>query len=186
MMACLLRVSKSLPDGFEELRADAEADGHQHIARLVREFSETPAMFHAVFAAYIDGYLVGVGAITDEPQATSEATWRMRRLYVHRKFRRRGVARALAAALLQQAADRSGSLRCTREMTPRLGSGRQSDFIKLWTANGHTRQQPAKPRQGANPLHVSRSAVGSAPRRREPSVREDLTHQSEALLPQRV
>jgi GNAT superfamily N-acetyltransferase len=56
-----------------------------------------------VIAAYLGGDLAGIGAITDEPTSTGRPAWRMRRLYVHRNFRRRGMADAIAGALLQAA-----------------------------------------------------------------------------------
>jgi predicted acetyltransferase len=103
MIVSLERMTDTLPVGFAELEADAKADGHGHLTRLAAEFAHTPAIFHAIFVCYLGGSLAGIGAITDEPALTSRPTWRMRRLYVHRKFRRRNVARAIAKALLQEA-----------------------------------------------------------------------------------
>jgi hypothetical protein len=37
------------------------------MTRLCREMQDDPAIFEAVFAAYIDDSLAGVGAITVEP-----------------------------------------------------------------------------------------------------------------------
>jgi GNAT superfamily N-acetyltransferase len=104
-MTVCLRCIARLPIGFEGLSADAEADGYRHVRRLAAEFETTPEMFHAVLAGFIDGALAGIGATTDEPQPASEPAWRMRRLYVHRGLRRRGVARAIVAALLEDAAN---------------------------------------------------------------------------------
>jgi GNAT superfamily N-acetyltransferase len=104
MTISLERITDTLPIGFAELEADARADGHDHLARLAAEFAQSPAIFHAIFACHLDGRLAGIGAITDEPAVTSQPTWRMRRLYVHGKFRRRKVARVIANALLQEAA----------------------------------------------------------------------------------
>jgi GNAT superfamily N-acetyltransferase len=104
MIVTLERASNRLPDGFDELKADAEADGHRHLTRLAAEFEKTPAMFHAIFGGYIEGNLAGIGAITDEPALTSQPVWRMRRLYVHRQCRQLRVARAIVRALLQEVA----------------------------------------------------------------------------------
>jgi GNAT superfamily N-acetyltransferase len=103
MTVSLTRVSHQLPVTFDTLRDDADADGHRHMRRLAVELDGTPAMFHAIFAAYVEGSLAGIGAITDEPGPTSTRAWRMRRLYVHRRFRRRGAARAITLALIQEA-----------------------------------------------------------------------------------
>ena len=107
MTVCLRRISK-LPNGFDTLCADAEADGHRHMSRLATELELTPQVFRAVLAAYIDNSLAGIGAITDEPQPMAEPAWRMRRLYVHRQFRRRGVGGALASELLKEAIGKVG------------------------------------------------------------------------------
>jgi GNAT superfamily N-acetyltransferase len=106
MTVTLERTIERLPIEFAELEADAKADGHRHMSRLATEFAESPAMFHAIFACYLDRRLAGIGAITDEPALTSQPMWRMRRLYVHRKFRRQSVARTIAIALLKEAAGR--------------------------------------------------------------------------------
>jgi predicted acetyltransferase len=103
MTLLLERITDTLPIGFAELDADAKADGHDHLSRLAAEFAQSPAIFHAIFACHLDGRLAGIGAITDEPGLTSQPKWRMRRLYVHRKFRRCYVARVIANALLQEA-----------------------------------------------------------------------------------
>jgi GNAT superfamily N-acetyltransferase len=103
MTVTLERVSNRLPYSFEDLKADARADGHRHLVRLAAEFEQSPTMFHAIFAGYVDGRLAGIGAMTDEPALTLGSAWRLRRLYVHRNFRRFGVARAIVMALLQEA-----------------------------------------------------------------------------------
>jgi GNAT superfamily N-acetyltransferase len=102
----LERATRRLPIGFAELEADAEADGRRHMTRLAAEFAQTSEMFHAVFACFLDDGLAGIGAITDEPASTAQPAWRMRRLYVHRGFRRQGVARTIATTLLREAAGR--------------------------------------------------------------------------------
>jgi GNAT superfamily N-acetyltransferase len=109
------------------LRADAEADGHRQMTRLASELALTPQLFHPVLAAYIDNSLAGIGAITDEPQPMSEPAWRMRRLYVHRQFRRRGVGRAIASELLKEAASK------VRIVTVHAGTANAASF---WEALG--------------------------------------------------
>jgi GNAT superfamily N-acetyltransferase len=103
MTVTLARVSNRVPYGFEDLKADALADGHRHLTRLAAEFEQSPTMFHTIFAGYVDGRLAGIGAMTDEPALTLGSAWRLRRLCVHRDFRRLGVACSIVMALLQQA-----------------------------------------------------------------------------------
>jgi GNAT superfamily N-acetyltransferase len=102
----LVRIDRDLPDGFGRLRAEAEAEGHRHMTRLADELASGDARFEALFAAFADGELVGVGGMTLEPAQTLEPALRMRRLYVAPRARRTGVARTLASALLQEAPDR--------------------------------------------------------------------------------
>jgi predicted acetyltransferase len=106
MSISLERTAANLPADFRELEADATADGHLHMTRLAAEFTLNRAMFHAIYTYRMNGELAGVGAITDEPAMTAHPMWRMRRLYVHRQFRRREVARTIASALLLEAENR--------------------------------------------------------------------------------
>jgi GNAT superfamily N-acetyltransferase len=127
MNIALGRIGDSLPIGFAELEADAKADGYRHMIRLAVEFTQSPAMFHAIFACEADGVLAGIGAITDEPTLTSQPIWRMRRLYVHRKFRRRSVAGAIVKALLGEAAGKVSTV------TVHAGNDGAAQF---WEATG--------------------------------------------------
>jgi len=141
MILSLELMTDTLPVGFAELEADAKTDGHGDLTRLAAEFAQSPAIFHAIFACHLDGRLAGIGAITDEPAPTSQPTWRMRRLYVHRKFRRRKVARAIANACCKKQRRTFPLLRYTREMKARPGFGRQLDSAQLPVAPGLTKQQ---------------------------------------------
>ena len=97
----LARIAGTLPDGFDTLRAEADVEGHRHMARLATEMAETPEIFLALLAAFEGGALVGIGGMTVEP--TEPAAIRMRRLYVAQAARGRGVARAITSALLNEA-----------------------------------------------------------------------------------
>jgi GNAT superfamily N-acetyltransferase len=123
----LVRITEALPEGFEVLRAAAEAEGHRHLSRLAADWAERPDMFHALLAAHADGDLVGIGGITDEPEDAGEPAWRMRRLYVAPAARRRGVARSLANALTQEA------LGAVRLATVHAGD---ADAARFWEAMG--------------------------------------------------
>lgn len=130
MTVLLERIHGQLPDAFPALNADAAADGHANMTRLASEFSETPAMFHNVMAAYLDDELAGIGAITGEPAPALQPAWRMRRLYVQRNFRRRRVAQAIVEALLHAAAGQ------VELVTVHAGS---DDAVRFWEAMGFGR-----------------------------------------------
>jgi GNAT superfamily N-acetyltransferase len=100
-MLQLVRIADTLPEGFAALRAEADTEGHRHMARLAAEIAEAPELFVALLAAFEDGELLGIGGMTVEPADPSAI--RMRRLYVARAARGRGVARAIANALLNEA-----------------------------------------------------------------------------------
>lgn len=103
-MVIILRVVEALPHGFDVIRAEAAAEGVRNMARLAAEFGSPADPFAgpgALFAAMIGGDLAGVGGVTPET-GLDEPAMRMRRLYVRPAFRRTGVARALAGAMMQQ------------------------------------------------------------------------------------
>lgn len=147
-MLRLTRVDDALPAGFEVLRAEAEAEGHRHMTRLEDEFRLGSQAFIAVFAAWTGGALAGIGALTPEPTPAAEPTLRMRRLYVRPPFRRQGVARALASALLQEAMG-SGA-----RVTVHAGGPEASMF---WEAQGFT------PVEGAPWSHVYAVTAAARP-----------------------
>ena len=149
MTVRLTQVAEGSPVGFDALKADAEIDGHLHIGRLAMEIENTPTMFHAIFAAYVDDRLVGIGAITSEPCPTPEPALRMRRFYVGREFRRRGVARMLASALLMET---SGKVRF---VTVHAGSEQAALF---WQKIGF------RPDPGNQWTHIFDNAIRSARR----------------------
>jgi GNAT superfamily N-acetyltransferase len=127
MIISLERTAATLPADFPELEADATADGHRHMVRLAAESKLDRAMFHAMYTCRVNGRLAGVGAITDEPAMTAHPMWRMRRLYLHRQFRRREIARTIARALLLEAVNKVSIV------TVHAGS---DGAAKFWEATG--------------------------------------------------
>ena len=97
-------VTGDLPAGFETLRAEALAEGFRQVERLAAEWASRTTRFdregEALFAARLNGVLAGIGGLTMEPVVPGAL--RMRRFYVRPKFRRSGVGRKLATALLEQ------------------------------------------------------------------------------------
>ena len=93
----------TLPAGLTVLRAEAQHEGYHFLERLASEWQAGTVRFghpgEALLAAHVVGVLAGIGGLTLDPVAP--ATLRMRRFYVHPAFRRRGIGRRLAVALLQ-------------------------------------------------------------------------------------
>lgn len=100
----ILRVVEVLPHGFDVIYAEAATEGVRNMAMLAAEFGSAEAPFDdpgALFAAFADGQLAGVGGVTVQA-GLSEPAMRMRRLYVRPAFRRAGVASVLAGAMMQR------------------------------------------------------------------------------------
>ena len=91
-----------LPKAFHAMRDEARNEGYRMLDTLAAEWSAGIMRFNrlgeALFAAYADNRLVGVGGITRDPAVPGAL--RMRRFYVAKDFRRRGIARQLALSLL--------------------------------------------------------------------------------------
>ncbi|ATC25067.1 GNAT family N-acetyltransferase [Caulobacter vibrioides] len=106
-MLQLVRIFDELPDGFGDLVAEASGEGVRNMA-LLAEGWRAAARFQddgeALFAAFLAGALAGIGAMTPEPAALEPAR-RLRRFYVRPDMRRRGVATALASALIHEGFD---------------------------------------------------------------------------------
>jgi GNAT superfamily N-acetyltransferase len=99
----LVRRVAALPQGFEELAADAVADGQRLLEVLREDWDSGTLRFDApgegLFAAHAAGALVGIAGLTRDPYLESEAAGRVRRLYVRRATRRHGAGRALVGAI---------------------------------------------------------------------------------------
>jgi GNAT superfamily N-acetyltransferase len=101
----LALVVEDLPAGFDVLRAEARAEGHLFPERLAGDWQSRTLRFdrkgEALLAAFCSEVLAGIGGLTIDP-VVPEAL-RMRRFYVRAPFRRHGIGRRLATALLDQA-----------------------------------------------------------------------------------
>ncbi|HZK89007.1 MAG TPA: GNAT family N-acetyltransferase [Stellaceae bacterium] len=105
-MIRLERIADALPAGFDTLREEAAGEGHSMLDTLGVDWESGKNRFdhdgEALFAAFLDDVLAGIGGLTLEPGLPK--AMRMRRFYVRSMFRRSGVGRALAIALLRDVA----------------------------------------------------------------------------------
>jgi GNAT superfamily N-acetyltransferase len=101
-------VVDKLPADFEIMREEAHAEGHAFLDRLSTDWASRLMRFdrpgEALLAAYSDEVLAAIGGITIDP-VHSDAL-RMRRFYVRSGFRRAGIGREIAHALLEGALER--------------------------------------------------------------------------------
>jgi GNAT superfamily N-acetyltransferase len=98
-------VIERLPTGFETLREEARGEGYLFVERLAADWEARRMRFdrdgEALLAAHVTGVLAGIGGLTIEP--VLPGALRMRRFYVRPLFRRTGIGRKLATALLERA-----------------------------------------------------------------------------------
>jgi 8-oxo-dGTP pyrophosphatase MutT (NUDIX family) len=84
------------------MQAESQAEGYRSLERLGADWAANITRFdragEALFAAYSDGVLAGIGGLTIDPTVPDAS--RMRRFYVRAAYRRSGIGRALATALL--------------------------------------------------------------------------------------
>lgn len=112
------RIHHALPDGIDTLVAASRAEGIHNISMLVEQWHAGEQRFDqnnaALFAAFQNGTLAGIGGITRE-NGLDEPAMRMRRFYVLPQFRRTGIATALAKACMAHGLKHSPTLTCNAQ-----------------------------------------------------------------------
>jgi GNAT superfamily N-acetyltransferase len=128
----VLPVTDALPRGFELIRHAADGEAYGMLARLKQDWESGANRFdkpgEALVAAFDGTALVGMGGVNHDPFIPDAL--RMRRFYVIPSYRRRGVASAIAAALLNRA-DAQG-----RTITL---SAPHAEAARFWEALGFVR-----------------------------------------------
>lgn len=127
----IVRLADSLPDDFEALRTEASAESYRFVEGLFEEwlagrYGGGDDRF-VVFAAFRDGELAGIGALTPDPYDPEPDLLRVRHVYVRPLHRGAGSGRVLAAALIQQ------GLALASRLSLRASDPRAAAF---WEANG--------------------------------------------------
>jgi GNAT superfamily N-acetyltransferase len=119
MEVVVARLSDMPADAFAPLVAESEREGWRFVRLLADEWAAGTNRFdrpgEALFAAWVDGAFVGVCGLNADPYGADPAVGRVRRLYVLRAFRGRGVGRHLVQAVIQSARARFRSLRVRTE-----------------------------------------------------------------------
>lgn len=103
----LCEVRESLPDDFENLLVDSVDNGHQFLLKLQAEWLSGANRFskpgERLLAATEQDWLIGVGGITIDPYLNDAAKGRIRHVYVHSRFRRKGIVAAILKDLEKDA-----------------------------------------------------------------------------------
>jgi len=101
-------VRTNLPQGFDQLRKEARADGFTFMDRLAADWEGGRMRFDGegerLLAAFAEDTLAAVGGLTIDAFVTGAL--RMRRFYVRPGFRRSGLGRRLVNVLLRQSRKR--------------------------------------------------------------------------------
>ncbi len=109
------RLNEVSADRLGELLAESEQAGSRIVRRLVEEWASGANRFdrpgEALFAALIDGRLVGVCGLNVDPYSAEPRLGRVRHLYVLSAYRRRGIGGQLAAEVIAAARGRFDHLR---------------------------------------------------------------------------
>jgi len=104
----------TLPD-LTRLVEGSERAGTRFVRRLVEEWASGANRFdrpgEALFAAWLDGGLVGVCGLNIDPYAAAAGVGRVRHLYVLAAHRRHGVGEQLVGAIVAAARGRFHTLR---------------------------------------------------------------------------
>ncbi|HET9161186.1 MAG TPA: GNAT family N-acetyltransferase [Caulobacteraceae bacterium] len=114
----IVRIINELPIGIETLAASAEAEGVRNLSLLISGWvagQRFDAEGEALFAAFADRALVGVGGVT--PCSNLTGAERVRRFYVAPDHRRSGVGRALAVAAMHEGLQHARILTCNARAT---------------------------------------------------------------------
>jgi GNAT superfamily N-acetyltransferase len=154
----LMRVSDKLPGGFDAMRQEARSEGYRFLDRLVGDWDAGTLRFdrpgEMLLAGEANGMLAAIGGLTEDP-AVADA-FRMRRFYVRLEFRRGGVGRRLAAALLDPA------LRSGRPVMVNAASGSGPFWESLGFApdprDGHTHVLIADRTSNAGVVPIGRAS----------------------------
>ena len=122
------RVIDELPADFDTIRAEARAEGYRFLDRLAKDWASGAMRFdrpgEGLLTAYSAGVLAAIGGITIDPIVPDAL--RMRRFYVRPAFRRTGIGREIALALLE------GALQRVRVVTLNAAENR----VPFWQALG--------------------------------------------------
>jgi GNAT superfamily N-acetyltransferase len=131
-MPALIEPLQDLPvDAMGAFVTENERAGFRFVRRLIDEWVSGANRFdrpgEALFAARVDGRLLGVCGLNVDPYSVEARVGRVRHLYVLSAFRRLGVGRQLVAGVVAAAQGRFDVLR--------LSTGNES-AVRLYEALG--------------------------------------------------
>jgi predicted acetyltransferase len=101
------RIIRLEPFDIQPILIDSIEDGHHFVERLNNEYYSGTNCFdkpgEALYLARIDNEIAGIGGLNQDPYIKDKDFGRVRHLYVLRKFRRRGVGKAILSEIINEA-----------------------------------------------------------------------------------
>ncbi len=108
----------------QPLVLESRTESHTFVDRLVDEYADASNRFalpgEALYAAYVDETMVGIGGLNRDPYVRQADTGRVRHLYVLADWRSRGVGRKLMQQIIDDARDHFSML-TLRTFSPDAG-----------------------------------------------------------------
>ena len=113
------RLTEVPPRLFDALLAESEGAGLRLVRRLADEWASGENRFdrpgEALFAAWMDGRLIGACGLNVDPYTKADGVGRVRHLYVLSAYRRLGVGGQLVGRVIDAARGRFGRLRLSTQ-----------------------------------------------------------------------
>lgn len=106
MVTQIIRCGGALPESFPVPATVAKAEGYDFLERLGARWRDGAYLQDrdaSVLAAFSDDHVIAIGAQTFDEHDPHPDHRRIRHFYVHRDYRRAGIGRTLAGALIQEA-----------------------------------------------------------------------------------
>jgi GNAT superfamily N-acetyltransferase len=105
-MIAIQKIALPVP-GIDSLQSEARTEGYDFIETLVEEWTSASNRFDApgeILCGHLDqGLLIAVGGLNCDPFAGSPDVGRIRKVYVRRAWRNRGIGRVLVTSLVETA-----------------------------------------------------------------------------------
>ncbi len=100
------KISALPVEGFKALQQESQLEGYKFLVRLENDWLNGTNTFSAagegLYELRVKGALVAIGGINIDPYGRSDADGRLRRFYVNKAYRRKGIGKLLVDYILQK------------------------------------------------------------------------------------
>ena len=100
------KISAFPVEGFKALQQESQLEGYRFLLRLEQDWLNGTNTFSAagegLYAVRVEGALVAIGGINIDPYGASASDGRLRRFYVKKAYRRKGIGKLLVDYILQK------------------------------------------------------------------------------------